>query len=74
VPLTLRVQLPVGEVLPVDGEAMRLATDLAERYPNHALRDLVHVATMQRHGITTILSVDSDFDAIAEVVRAKPSP
>ena len=62
----------VEQVLPVSADALWLARDLADRYPNVPPRDLLHVAVMMRHGIRQIVSVDDDLDDVAEVERLDP--
>ena len=62
----------VEHVLPISADCLWLARDLAERYPDVPPRDLLHVAVMVRHGIRQIVSVDSDFDDVAEVERLDP--
>ena len=48
--------------------------ELAEAYKHQRVspRDLVHVAVMVNHGIRKIISVDSHFDIISEVMRIDP--
>jgi predicted nucleic acid-binding protein len=62
-----------AEVYQVEIEDIVLARTLAKKYPNSRARDLVHVAVMQRHGIKTIASFDSDFDRFREVERIEPT-
>ncbi|MCU0534392.1 MAG: type II toxin-antitoxin system VapC family toxin [Hydrococcus sp. Prado102] len=60
------------EVLPVGVDAMRHARVLMDRYPALAVRDAVHAGVARAHGITTIISFDTDFDVLAEVAREQP--
>jgi predicted nucleic acid-binding protein len=59
-------------ILPIDNRVMTRVFDLAGTYPDHSIRDLVHVAVMQANGIPTICSVDADFDRIQGIERLIP--
>jgi uncharacterized protein len=59
-------------VLSITHQVIRRVPDLAERYPHHSSRDLLHVATCQEYELAAIVSPDSDFDAIAEIERVAP--
>jgi predicted nucleic acid-binding protein len=59
-------------VLPVTHDVMQRTVDLLERYQTVQSRDLVHVATCLVNGIDSIISPDTDFDAIAEITRIAP--
>ncbi len=48
------------------------ACELLRRYPRLSVRDAVHVGTMLRNGLKTIISVDSDFDQVSEIRRLAP--
>jgi hypothetical protein len=48
------------------------ACELLRQYPRLSVRDAVHVGTMLRNGIKTVVSVDSDFDQISEIRRVDP--
>jgi len=56
------------------GEA-ELAIELHERYAPQGVkaRDLIHVAVMQRNGLTQIISTDHHFDQVAGIERLDPS-
>ena len=45
----------------------------AHRATHIALRDAVHAATMQNHGIGRILSADSHFDVFPFLSRTDPA-
>ena len=62
------------EILPVDSSGVQKMIALAETYQGKGIppRDLVHVAVMINHGIRKIVSVDSHFDLINEVIRVEP--
>jgi uncharacterized protein len=64
----------VPKVYPVRAEEARLAIDLFERYAPLGMRarDLVHVAVMQRNGLTEIISTDRHFDLVGGIVRLDP--
>lgn len=62
-----------GPVLPVEHGTMVRAVELADRHPGARARDLVHVATCLMHDLRAIVSIDRDFDRIAEVPRVDPS-
>lgn len=62
----------IDRVLPVSSDCVFLAQELSRRYVDVKPRDLVHVAVMMVNDIRTILSVDGDFDVIAEVDRLDP--
>jgi len=48
------------------------ACDLLRQYPGLSVRDAVHVGTMLRNGLKTVVSVDSDFDPVSEIRRVAP--
>jgi predicted nucleic acid-binding protein len=62
------------EILAVDSEGVEQMVALAEAYKDKSIspRDLVHVSVMINHGIKKIVSVDSHFDLIHEVIRIDP--
>jgi len=49
------------------------AAQIANRHPQLAARDLVHLAVMERLGIAMIVSADKDFDSVPEVERLDPA-
>ena len=51
---------------------MEQACTLLHRYPSLSVRDAVHVGTMLRGGLKTIVSVDPDFDQVQEIRRVDP--
>jgi len=53
----------------VELEDVARARRLVEAASSLSARDAVHLAVMQRHGITRILSFDSGFDGIVGVER-----
>lgn len=58
---------------PVYVEDVRLAAAMADRHPQVSARDLVHAAVMRRIGASRIISADTDFDRLPEIVRLEPS-
>jgi predicted nucleic acid-binding protein len=59
----------VDVVHPIELEDVTRARRLAETAPRLSARDAVHLAVMQRHGITRILSFDAGFDGIVGIER-----
>ena len=59
----------VDEVFPVERRDAERAKDLVHATRTLSARDALHVAIMQRQGITAILSFDSGFDAVAGIAR-----
>jgi uncharacterized protein len=60
----------VDDVFPVDLPAVDHAKSLVLAYRGLSARDAIHVATMQAHGVTRIMSFDAGFDQIPGLVRA----
>ena len=60
------------DLLAVTRDDMVAACDLLQRYPALSVRDAVHVGTMLRNGLKTVVSVDSDFDQVSEIRRLAP--
>jgi uncharacterized protein len=52
----------VDEVIPIDKAEVLRAGEIAQNRALLSARDAVHLAVMERHGIRSILSFDSDFD------------
>jgi predicted nucleic acid-binding protein len=61
------------DLLPVTRDDLLGACDLLQQYPRLSVRDAVHAATMVRNGLKTIVSVDPDFDQLAQIQRLAPS-
>ena len=59
----------VDEVLPVDRQILERAKQIVLGYRRLSARDAVHLAVMQQHGISQILSFDSGFDGFPGVTR-----
>ncbi len=59
----------VDEVLPIDEHDVMSAKDILATHGFLSARDSLHVAVMQRHGITTILSFDRAFDEVPGMTR-----
>lgn len=66
-------ELMEGRVEPVYAEDVEQAARLVSRYSRLDARDLLHLAVMQRLGITHIVSADAGFDRLAEVERLDPA-
>ncbi len=62
-------RLMAGRVLPVDVKDLQRSRTLLDRYATLSPRDAIHVAVMQRHRITRIITADRDFDAVPDLVR-----
>lgn len=62
------------EILPIDSDGVEKMIALAEAYTEKDIhpRDLVHVSVMINHGIKKIVSVNTHFDLIEEVIRVNP--
>jgi predicted nucleic acid-binding protein len=67
----MALQGVVDEVLPVDRETLERAKQLVLQYPTLPVRAAVHVATLQRHGIDTVLSFDPAFDRVPGLTRLR---
>ena len=52
----------IDEVLPIGKAEVLRASETVENRGGMSARDAVHIAVMERHGIRSILSFDSDFD------------
>jgi uncharacterized protein len=52
----------IDEVLPIGKAEVLRASEIVENRGGMSARDAVHIAVMERHGIRSILSFDSDFD------------
>ncbi len=59
----------VEEVLPIDRLVLERAKHIVLGYNRLAARDAVHLAVMQQHGITQIMSFDSGFDGFPGIIR-----
>ena len=61
----------VDEVVAVDRETVERTKQLVLQYPTLPVRAALHVATMQRHDIETILSFDPAFDRVPGLTRLR---
>lgn len=61
-------------VLPVTLEDIHVAVELFDAHRSQGItpRDAIHAATMQNHGLTQIISADTDFDRLSFVTRRDP--
>ena len=57
--LTLEI---VDDVFPIEKADVLRASEIVQNRAHLSARDAIHVALMERHGIRSILSFDSDFD------------
>ncbi|MBS7629664.1 type II toxin-antitoxin system VapC family toxin [Candidatus Bathyarchaeota archaeon] len=65
------LKLPNIKMLRVDSEIILHAQNLLEKYSLKP-RDAIHAATAIRNGINKIMSYDSDFDILPNIVRITP--
>ena len=59
----------IDEVFPVEASSVERAKDLLLGYGRLSARDAIHVAAMQAHGVTRIMSFDGAFDVIPGLTR-----
>jgi predicted nucleic acid-binding protein len=59
----------VDDVFPVDMAAVERAKDLILGYRRLSARDAIHVAAMQVHGVSRIMSFDRGFDLVPGLTR-----
>ena len=52
----------VDEVLGIEKADVLRAAEIAQNHTSFTVRDAVHIAVMERHGIRSILSFNADFD------------
>lgn len=64
----------IPTIYPVNAEDVSRAVDLFEQYDEQRLpaRDCLHAAVMLDRGLSSILSTDSHFDAVAGLTRVDP--
>ena len=59
------------EIFPIDRAAVERAKAVVLGYPTLSARDAIHVATMQAHGVSRIMTFDSGFDAVSGISRIR---
>lgn len=59
----------IDDVFPIAAATVERAKDLVLGYPALSARDAIHVAVMQAHDISRIMSFDSAFDLIPGITR-----
>jgi predicted nucleic acid-binding protein len=59
----------VDEVYPVTPENIEHAKTIVLGRSALSARDAIHIATMERHGVRTVLSFDADFDRMPGITR-----
>ena len=59
----------VDEVFPIDRTAVERAKAVVLSYPTLSARDAIHVAAMQAHGVSSIMTFDSGFDVVSGIAR-----
>ncbi|MDI6654983.1 MAG: type II toxin-antitoxin system VapC family toxin [Candidatus Hydrothermarchaeota archaeon] len=62
------LSMPYLNFLPVDAAVLWKTLEIIKKYNLHP-RDAIHLACAALHGISAILSEDTDFDKIKEVKR-----
>jgi predicted nucleic acid-binding protein len=60
------------DLLAVTRDDVVEAWGLLRKYSGISVRDAIHVGTMLRNGLKTVVSADSDFDRVAEIRRIAP--
>ena len=63
----------VDEVLPISGVEVLRAREIVLGKPGIPARDAIHVAVMEVHGISRILSFDRGFDGLPGIERDRKS-
>ena len=56
-------------VFPIQKSDVLRASEIVQHPANLSARDAVHVASMERHSITRIMTFDSDFDRWPGLIR-----
>ena len=59
----------IDEVLPVDRAVVERTKQIVLGYHRLSVRDAVHLAVMEQHGIDRILTFDSGFDGFPGITR-----
>jgi predicted nucleic acid-binding protein len=59
----------VDEVFPVEREDVEDAAEIVRRQTELSARDAIHLAVARRRGVDRILSFDTGFDGIPDLVR-----
>jgi predicted nucleic acid-binding protein len=62
----------VDEIFPAEATDVERAKDILLGSPRISARDALHVAIMQRRGVTTILSFDKGYDGFPGIRRLPP--
>jgi len=63
-----KVALPCTEILPVEGRDVRIMEKYLTKY-NLKPSDAIHLATMEKAGVTNIVTEDKEFDRIPGIRR-----
>jgi predicted nucleic acid-binding protein len=62
----------VDEVFPVTIDEVERAKNIVHGRRKHSARDAIHLATMERNGITRIMTFDRGFDTYPGISRVVP--
>jgi hypothetical protein len=63
----------VEEVFPIERRDVERARDILLRTKRLSSRDALHIAVMERYGVSTVLSFDAGFDGYPGLAR-RPGP
>lgn len=63
----------VSDVLPMTRDDLAAALEIHIAHPMLQTRDVIHVTSMSRHGLTIIVSADQHFDAVHGIRRVDPT-
>jgi predicted nucleic acid-binding protein len=63
------LQRVVDEIFAITPADVERAKTIVLGHPSLSARDAVHVATMERHGVTRVMSFDSGFDSYPGLER-----
>lgn len=59
----------VDDVFPIERDVVLMAKDVVLGAPHLSARDALHIAVMKKHGISRILTFDTDFDGYPGIQR-----
>jgi predicted nucleic acid-binding protein len=62
----------VTTILPIARQDVERVWQLMVKYPGLGCRDYFHIAVMLNNNITHVLSADTHFDRVSELVRVSP--
>jgi len=62
----------ISEVLNITAEDVFMSRELAEKYPDVSVRDLLHVSVMINNGINILYTLDNAFSVFTEISCVNP--